>query len=707
MPVEFPDLELQETNPISAVPVGREWWYDWPDTVERAVEILASRAVHLQELTEEGIQLRNLLEWCEKQHTATEDLLREEYPIAYFKPGYEQSLMLNCWWCGYDFPICFSANRIGKTAVFVVNGMMWIIPNNPEWRMFLPYQVGDENDLDKDGNRENQTNPNAGRWVHVLQRPDIRSIAKLQEILAENPQLVGDPYQPYNDEPSGNKRKFATLQMLCPQAFRPAFPAAPQQEGGTIWLGAPDNAYHREIVLPEWKRWLPKSYIFDWSESDNKLGFQVRTMESGNPRPTCIQFHCKSYESKDTKWSGIAVLGIILTEGLEPAVLDEVKQRIKAHGFASWDYTPYEAANVGKKTALAQKVYEGKEELPLKTFCFVGFEVENAPSHIIPETKKQDMIRTWAGKSQGRARLKGLFFSTSPKILSKIDRPFHCLPWSKDELFAKFPNIHKFRSIDPGYDHPTACCWSGLNSQNISFIFRFYSESGRTIGERSKDIIRLSNNGRYKRYWGKRATEFIWQECHPRPDSEVYTATIADYHTFKADETTGQSLALRYQNEGLPIIPSVTVPPRDRAQKIDDHLDRQEFYKHPIFGTTPGARLYFLINEPGVEEALTKMEELYWERYKTGDRKGLPKDEVPKDDDDELDALGQIVCAPFTWHPHLPRREEPPDVENIMDIDEADSLFATLQSPNSIKDHSPEVSNGSGFGGGYVDYFVQ
>lgn len=704
MPVEFPEL-VPDTSDLSAVPVGRQWWDNWPTTVDRAVEILTARAIYLQSLTEEGFKLRELLAWCEDKYKETEALLREEYPIAYFKPGYEQALMLNCWWCGYDFPICFSANRIGKTTAFVINGELWILPNNPEWLMFTPYEVGGPLDVDAEGNRENQDNPNKGKWVHVLQRPTLRSLAKLQTLLLERPELVGDPYYPYNDEPSGNAQKFATLQKLCPDAFRPAFPAAPQQEGGTIWLGAPDNAYHKEIVMPLWKQFLPKDCVLHWSESDNDLGFTITSKTTTNPKPTVIQFHCKSYESKDTKWSGIAVLAIILTEGLEPATLDEIKQRIKDGGFASWDYTPYEAANVGKKTALAQKVYEKKEEMPLRTFAFVGFEVENAPSHIIPTNKKNDLIRMWSGKAQGRARLKGLFFSSSPKILSKLDRPFHCLTWTKDELFQRFPHLHLFRSLDPGYDHPTACCWTGLNGRNEQFIYRFYSESGRTITERCKDIIRMSNNARFKEHWGNQPTEFNWRECHPRPDSEIYTATIADYHTFKADETTGQSLSLRYIVEGLPIIPSVTVPPKDRAQKIDNNLDRFDFLRHPVTGQTPGSKLYFLINEPGVGDALDKMEELYWERFKTGDRKGLPKDEVPKDDDDELDALGQIVCAPFIWHPGSPDRVLPPDTEEAQA--QIQEIFATLQTPQAIREHSPDVQNGSGFGGGYVEYIIQ
>lgn len=682
---EFPDLDLEVGGPdpsVTGFPVERQWWLkDWPDTIDRAVEILQTRAIYLNTISEEGIKLRELLEWVERKYQETEDEVKAQYPIAYVLPSYNQCLLLNAWWCGIDFPICFAANRIGKTAGFAWNGMLWILPNNPEWLMFTP--------------RPDPDDPTV--TIHVLQRPPLPAIQKLKDFLKEHPDLMGDPMKPYYDEESGNARKFATLQSAVPEAFSPAWPSAPIQKGGTVWLGAPDNKYHREIVMPEWKRWLPASCIKKWSESENNLYFQISTLETGNPNPTVVEFICKSYESKDTKWSGSAVLGIVLTEGLEPETLDEIKQRIKENGFMSWDYTPYEAANVGKKTALAQRVYEKKEEMPLNPFCFVGFRVIDAPDRVIPPNKKADLLRMWSGKAQGRARIEGLFFSSSPKILAKLDRPFHCIPWSWHELRARFPSGQLFRFIDPGYDHPTACCWGLLTAQNVWYIYRYYVERMRTIAERCADIIELSRNTQHQWFYGKRETDYSIVECHTNEDSEVYVATVADYHTFKADETTGRPLSVRYIEQGLAIIPSVTTPPKDRALDIDKALDKLPYYVHPVTGATPSSRVFFLINEPGVGDALDKMEELYWERYKTGDRKNMPKDEVPKDDDDELDVFGYMVSSPFRHSAYRPQRRMPPDNSKFL----SKAQIATLQSaqfPGGLFTVSPEGSQLQGFG---------
>lgn len=72
------------------------------------------------------------------------------------------------------------------------------------------------------------------------------------------------------------------------------------------------------------------------------------------------------------------------------------------------------------------------------------------------------------------------------------------------------------------------------------------------------------------------------------------------------------------------------------------------------------------------------MEELYWERFKTGDRKGMPKDEVPKDDDDELDVLGYMVSSPYRHNKYRPQRRMPPDNSKYLSPEK----IATLQKVN-------------------------
>lgn len=647
------------------------WWHNPPKTMEKMLHVLSIRATQLNKPTEEGVALRALLQIVDVAYEATQQEIQAQYPIAFVKPSYEQSLLLNAWIWGIDFVVCFSANRIGKTAGLVINGTLWMLPNDPSWEMFsarfLPNPEGKKGSL-------TVPNPDAdarfyrddyGRPVQILPRPDITTLDSIRFALKLHPELMGDPTKSHL-EPE-NAEKFARLQELCPEAFTPAWPAPPIQESGTIWLGAPDNDFHRDILLKEWKRWLPVSAITKWSDSE--LYFEITSESSVNPCPTTFRIVCKSYESEDTKWSGSAVHGIILTEGLQSDILNEVKQRIKVNGFGSWDYTPYEARNTGGKTALAFKVFKGQEQLPLRAYIFTRFSARKAPAHILPTAKKDDLIRMWDGKKEGDARLDGIFYSSSPLILSRLDRAFHCLNWSKDELFDRYPNGQIYRGFDPGYDHPSVCCWGYLVPGNIWFIYRYYSARQTTIKERCRDIIQLSGNALKKQRTGPKKTDYILKEIHPHPESEPVVLTAADYHMFKTDEQSGNPYSLNYIQGGLIVTESTHMAPKDRAIDIDDKLDRSEYHTHPVTGHTPGCRIFFLINGVGVDLALSKMEALFWERLASGPNKGEAKDEVPSHKDDELDATCYLVCSPYTWTNY-----QPPRINNW--IDEEDLMLA-------------------------------
>jgi hypothetical protein len=144
-----------------------------------------------------------------------------------------------------------------------------------------------------------------------------------------------------------NIEKFQKVVELAGDIISPCWPLPPIQRGGTIWLGAPDNEFHKRIIMKRWRELLPGLIILKDSETDRM--FTITTASSTNPKTTAHEIICKSYESEDTKWSGDAVTGIIMTEGFTQEILDEVKNRIINDGFASWDYTPAEPATQARK----------------------------------------------------------------------------------------------------------------------------------------------------------------------------------------------------------------------------------------------------------------------------------------------------------------------------------------------------------------------
>lgn len=621
---------------------------------------------------EEGQQLRILIQRARKIYEAQLKEIKEHNRIAFWQPSYEQCLLLNAWLFGVDFPIVFAANRIGKTVALIVNAILHIYPNNPQWRMFQPH-------VDE-----------YGQLCQVIQRPALKNLRKIQRLLRQQSDKIPtmDPRYPTKatNQPSPdhdprrqeqsreNEKAIATLQQLRPDLFKPAYPSPPLQEGGQIWIGAPDAGFQRNIIFKRWKHLIPTASVLSWS--DNKMEFQITTQDQLNPTPTIQHIIGKSYEAEDTKWSGDAVHGIVLTEGFTQSILNEVKNRLAEPAFASWDYTPYEPRNSGARTALAYRVLKGDEELPLKPYVFRKFSVRNAPSYIIPAEKRQDMIRMWENKPEGKARLDGDFFASSGLILGSLDRNHHCLDWTFDELLTKRPRHQLYRGMDPGLDHPTACWWALLDDTNTWFFYRCYSKRATTIPERCNDIITLSNNEAHKEQYGKGKDDYKIQEIHTRHNSEVFAATVIDNKMFKNDETTGQNYSLHYVKNGLNVIPSTTEGPENRALQADSLLDpkNHRFHPHPETNRPPGSRIYFLINGFGVAAALQQFDQLFWDRYRSGDYVGQPKDKVPLHGDDELDALCNLVCGPFSFtgysgyrvvpldpitHAPGPRNEEP------------------------------------------------
>lgn len=602
-----------------------------PESLEGCVLFLDKWSEFINEKSNRGDAVREAYSRVKEFSDGKIEKAKDDNPLAFLKVSYEQSVKLNAWIWGINFLVDFDANRIGKTAGSVFNALFWMYPNNPEYQVFKPY-------IDK-----------WGRKVHVLQRPSIVHFLQLQDLLDKQPELRGDPLKGLDDPE--NARKFANLQKMAKWAFEPSWPEPSFTfKQNTMWLGAPDSDYHKNIIMPEWRKWMPKSIVIRDSTHEKTFSLDIDyTTKFGSRRKIRWEVICKSYESKDTKWSGAAVRAILLTEGLQKDVLNEIRQRFQSESFASWDFTPYEARNTGAKSALAHKVFHRKEELPLRYFVWSGYGIQQCPDFILPERKREDLIRTWKGSPQGQARIYGKFYSDSPQALSNLDREFHTLTWSKKELFANLQNGQLYRAFDPGYDHPSCCIWGLLSPSNEWFIYRIWSQSGMSIGERCRKIISLSGNQVAPYRFGTRPDDVIYKESNIYPESEQIIATVADHHLFKTDEITKSPYVNNYRREGLVLRPSTTMRPKDRANEVNRLLERSNFLKHPERKTTPGSRIYFLINEMGVAEGLEKLENLFWTRYLQGENMGMPKDALAEHGDDEFDALGYLTLSSFRW----------------------------------------------------------
>lgn len=537
--------------------------------------------------------------------------------LAFSRLSYEQTLKLNSWWTGCNINLDFDSNRSGKTAGALINAILWMIPNDPTYRIYTPH-----------------TDP-YDREIILLSRPPIENIRRIRTILREA-NLYPDYKLPFN-HPT-NEPIFSFLLSHSERPLKPAYPLPPISQYGEhfVWQGCPDLDWHKDITYKEWIKWLPDKYVSKTIDYKGLIELKIPASERFIPW-TIIP---KSYDSKETKFSGKAIDGIILSEGPPEGVLNEVKQRFIEHCFGSWDFTPYEAKNTDSTSHLAYKFFTQEQSLPGQSAIFSGFGVYKVPDYILPPGKKAEMIEQWEGKPEGLARISGQFFTSSPAVLSNLSDPLHTLTnFSFSELREKFPRLKLVRGIDPGINHPTVCVWGALNELDQWFIYRAYIKTDTTIEERTKDIITLSKNTRLKVPWG-------WKE---NQSGEKYAASFIDYHTWKRDEVTRQPYVTNYIREGLALSKSIGLGPQERGQQFNNKLAPVPTLPHPITGQLPGARIYFLLDEPGVPQLYAMLKNVLWGTVKSGTKKGDPTDKVQELDDDEFDAAGYVVLSPLEW----------------------------------------------------------
>lgn len=594
------------------------WYQQEPDeiTLQEANYIL------LDESAKEHFpnQYNNLLHSISQQVHDLKQQAEESNRLAFVQPSYEQALKLNAWIWGIDYIVDFDANRIGKTAGGVLNCALWLIPSNPDWQMFKFHT------------------DHLNRTFKILQRPPIAALKLIRTHIQQH-SLSFNPEKQFDD-----LENLASYNLIATHLNKIKQTIPPDPKKKTIWVGGPDSKFNEEIIMPEFVKWLPNEVISRFSSYDAKITLRFTDKRK---KPNEINIIFKSYDSQDTKWSGAAVDGIMLSEGVPRDIFNEVRQRYKYPAFASWDYTPYEPRNTGTKTALAHSVFNDPTKLPLTPHIFSGFGIYTTPSYILSDDKRKDLIKSWGKDPQGDARIKGIFYSSSPVVLKNYDPKVHALQMSLDELRAKWAPrpLVLFRGIDPGWGHVTSCAWIALAPDNSRYIYRFYAKSQRSIEERCQDIISLSGNQRIKHPKNPN----LWQEKIASKDTAI-KITFIDYHTFKTDEVTKRPFAYNYIENGLLVRPSITFGPKERASIFDSNLKPQAYLPHPETTKPPGSKIYFLINEPGVAEAVQKMTSLFWLTFEKGEKRGLTKDTVQDYDDDELDAASYVVCPIFSYH---------------------------------------------------------
>lgn len=524
---------------------------------------------------------------------------KSQCPIAFFKPSWEQAQILNNWSPefephlaseGYRSACVFCANRIGKTTAMVIDTLLWLLPNDPNWVMFEEME---------------DTSPEKRGKYRVFRRPDWDYWKRTGKMI-------------YNS-------------------------SEPPKSSCEVWQGVPNDDHWDTKIAKEYRRWMPPTSIKTWMVADKwfetKWGSVVKA---------------KSYNADVLTWAGKAVWRLNLDEGINPELYTEALIRIQAGGYFHWAYTPAEAKNIGNRTKLAFDVSKLKEHVkpPGDTKIFINFTMANAPEWILPDQKKKDDIRRYVAMGgEGKVRMDGGFFDSSPVVFNNFKREQHILPWSGSEFLKRYPDACLIRGFDEGTSHPTACYWVAILKTGEYVIYREFSQANLSISQRCEQIISLSRNVRSLTHFHANEEMKRYKEDMI---GEKIRRTFADSKIFRRNpENPQDDWTDTYRKNGLILERATNIGPAARCDYANDLFLPDHSRKHICNGTEwshlysqNGYRAYVTNDCPIIVE---RFENYLQEQIKSGPNTGKFTGQPGKEGDDEIDACCYALNAKLRW----------------------------------------------------------
>lgn len=620
----------------------RGWFAKRKDDAEYQSGIFRALMDHL---LRDGCSVQEEEQAAEMRDTYMETVRRavkrmeSECPIGFFKPSWEQAQILNAWSPDFEPEIApegyqsigiFSANRIGKTCAVCINNLLWILPNDPGWVMFEEHEDPPIYLIDGDSS-SGIKRPSRGKYT-VRPRPAW-------------------------------ERWRRTGKMIYPWAD--SAPMDPCE----IWHGCPTDGDWDNRVLGQFGgkdgyfAWMPRSALGIRSDGGEAKFKQDRkfVLKSGH-----VVFG-KTYNSEDEAWKGKAVRIMAMDEGFDMGKLTESRTRVEAGGYYLWAYTPTEARNIGKKSWVAHQAYSGKVDLVGRAKFFTNFKMEDAPEHILPAEKRQTDMAAFAKLGdEGRSRMCGGFFDSSPAVFSNFSRERNVLPvyghevlrairgelptrWTAefgsaraDRLAFSLHQANIIRGMDEGLANPTACVWTAVLRTGEQVTFRDWEQSGLSVGERCEKIIDLSGNHR----------ELINPEAMEErrryrekvlPTGMTIRRTFADSKMFRRDPLQpSDDWTTSYTKNGLKIERASNLGPGARVDCGNDMLRPDPTRQHLLDANQKGCRAYMTMD---CTKLIERMENYLWQQISQGQRAGEFTDKPENKDDHTVDAWGYVCLA--------------------------------------------------------------
>jgi hypothetical protein len=367
-----------------------------------------------------------------------------------------------------------------------------------------------------------------------------------------------------------------------------------------------DKGQLRDVLFPEIQKWFPASELGPYRSTS--LGGDREPAWDRNAR---ITLQCGSriifltYDQKASVAAGVKCEEVLPDEQMPLTFFNELDQRGRTRGGVWWDFcfTPHKVdgrPDTGMSGWL-HDLWTGHNTRGHKIIR-TRISVDDVPNHIYSKEEKKKAYIQWvesptkSGDQQaireGKARYYGLFESTSGLFYPEIDPNIHYVDWTWDDIKGKGWTC--YRSMDYGYQNPTACgMWAASPSGELFMFDEYYRTGLDAIGHAPAIIEHCGNERKLLKKMFDNDTGNYWDVYTEIEIRQKYVRTWLDWHSFQNAGGVGRPVSFFFQIGGLNVCESSKLGQEARAQNLRALLKIDPNRKHMVTGKLGAPRMYF------------------------------------------------------------------------------------------------------------------
>jgi PBSX family phage terminase large subunit len=183
--------------------------------------------------------------------------------------------------------------------------------------------------------------------------------------------------------------------------------------------------------------------------------------------------------------------------------------------------------------------------------------------------------------------VEGSFEVFEGQIYHEFSAAVHVI--SHNDVFPIPPEWPRFRAIDHGIYHPTACLWGAADPDGNLFIYDQYYQRNRLISENCAEIVKKSGN-------------------------DIFDWSVIDPNTDRRDATTGTSYMDEYRKNGVQVVKGQNAI-LDGISRVKELLYVDENHRHPLTMRPHAPRLYIF---PDCDKLIWEIQQYRWRDQPTG-----------------------------------------------------------------------------------------